>query len=204
MFTRNYWLYQASEFVGNTVLSKGNDTTKPKFIHVGGTVGADVYSGKTYGCYEPNNSRIYSALKSVKFVDYNRILSTSGTYSETTKFNYCTLFGSGTTPPTMDDYKLEGTVATNCTCSHTIESTISEDGSEGTMTVTYTITNNNDAEITIGEIGIFLEMYWLTGYSTCTNYPYLVERTVLESPITIPAGGVGQVTYTIRMNYPVE
>ena len=29
-----------------------------------------------------------------------------------------------------------------------------------------------------------------------------VERTVLETPVTIPAGGVGQVTYTIRMNYP--
>ena len=43
-----------------------------------------------------------------------------------------------------------------------------------------------------------------TGNSIYTTYPYLIERTVLESPITIPAnGGVGQVTYKIRMDYPV-
>lgn len=57
-----------------------------------------------------------------------------------------------------------------------------------------TITNNNETDITIGEVGIV--------YQTGSSYSVLFERTVLESPITIPAGGVGQVTYTIRMNYP--
>lgn len=30
-----------------------------------------------------------------------------------------------------------------------------------------------------------------------------INRTVFDTPVTIAAGGVGQVTYTIRMNYPI-
>ena len=56
-----------------------------------------------------------------------------------------------------------------------------------------TITNNNATDITIGEVGIVYQG---------SNTAALLERTVLDSPITIPAGGVSQITYTIRMNYP--
>lgn len=102
--------------------------------------------------------------------------------------------GTGTTPPTIDDYTLSGSAisTTNLSSSCSWSASVDEDGA--TYTSVFTITNNKSNDITISEVGLFM--------SDGTNFPYMVERTVLDSPVTIPAGGVGQVTYTIRMNYP--
>lgn len=203
MFTRNWWMYQAACNAGNEALASGTATEKPKYITWSGDVGADVYSGNEY---------VYRGLYSVTDMTSNPRFNysdfgnktVSGYYSPNRVWNgYGLLFGTDNTPPTVDDYKLAGDVITNCTYSKTTTSAITEDGSEGTLTNVYTITNNNDAEITIGEIGLYSEQCWQTAYSACTSYPVLCERTALETPITIPAGGVGQITYTIKMDYPV-
>lgn len=100
--------------------------------------------------------------------------------------------GTGTTLPTVDDYCLSGDRITTFTNSNAI--TTEANDNAFVITTLYTITNTADTAITIGEIGVF-------GY-TGNNNAVLLEHTVLESPITIEAGGVGQVTYTIRFNYP--
>ena len=103
--------------------------------------------------------------------------------------------GSGTKPATLDDYKLESRIMSglNSICS------VAPDENNNPCCV-YTITNVSDGPITIGEIGIYSTGYTRIGNSSpCT---ILIERTVLETPITIEPGGVGQITYTIRMNYP--
>ena len=104
------------------------------------------------------------------------------------------VLGTGNEPPALSDYKLSGDIVTGfgSTVSFSGENAGDETYSQGTAVMT--ITNNNETDITIGEVGIV--------YQTGSSYSVLFERTVLESPITIPAGGVGQVTYTIRMNYP--
>ena len=104
------------------------------------------------------------------------------------------VLGTGNEPPALSDYKLSGDIVTGfgSNVSFSGENAGDETYSQGTAVMT--ITNNNETDITIGEVGIV--------YQTGSSYSVLFERTVLESPITIPAGGVGQVTYTIRMNYP--
>lgn len=203
MFTRNYWLYQAAYFAGNTDLVY-SATVKPKYITWSGVVGDNVYSGKEYGGYlYPYHTK--SSMSNVQFTYSDFGVKTVSGYSSTSNFGgYGLVFGSGNEPATIDDYKLSGDVITGCAYSNAINHSMSDDGSEGAITATYTITNNNDEDITIGEIGLYSEMYWMTKQNTYTCYPVLWERTVLESPITIPAGGVGQVTYTIQMNYPVS
>lgn len=102
-------------------------------------------------------------------------------------------FGTGTTPPTLDDYCLSGDMIAGIVASCVFQE--NSDDSGCTLTMVYTIVNNNSSEITIGEVAAFCG----SGGST---KGFMLERTMLDSPVTIPAGGVGQVTYTIRMNYP--
>lgn len=105
-------------------------------------------------------------------------------------------FGTGTTPPTMDDYKLAGDVFTTHSTVASV-TTVHED-TLSTVTALYNVCNTGTADVTIGEIGLVSTIYQ---GSSGLGY-MMIERTVLDEPVTIPAGGVGQVTYTIRMNYP--
>lgn len=105
------------------------------------------------------------------------------------------MFGDGTAEVSKDDYKLSGNIIKTITASAKDQST-HNDGQVIKSTL-YTITNTGDNPITISEIGYFGYVGYDNTY-VCT----LVERTLLETPLTIQAGGIGQVEYTIRMNYP--
>lgn len=105
--------------------------------------------------------------------------------------------GTGTTPPTPDDYNLSGTQITKISSTYTDQGTTVENG-VATKTVIYTVTNTDTTDITIGEIALFSGMK----YSSSSTAAFMFDRTVLDTPVTIPAGGIGQVTYTIRFNYP--
>ena len=100
-------------------------------------------------------------------------------------------FGTGDTPPTLDDYKLSGDVISGISASVDIVCTDGNIDSEyAEIKIVYTVTNSNGEEITIKEVAL------------ATSSAIMIDRTVLDTPVTIPAGGIGQVTYTIRMNYP--
>lgn len=104
--------------------------------------------------------------------------------------------GSGTTPPTKDDYTWAGQLVTGYDYTVAVSNGTDDEGVY--TTAVYTITNNNTQPITIGEICLF----GIPGGSSDSSYKCLYERTVLESPVTIEAGGVGQVTYTLRADFP--
>lgn len=108
-------------------------------------------------------------------------------------------FGDGTTLPTPNDYKLSGNVITTFT--HTVVSITSTSNENGVSTTAlYNITNTGSEPITISEIGLFSQWYRTSNQD---YYAYLIDRTLLEVPVTIDPNGIGQITYTIRMNYPV-
>lgn len=108
-------------------------------------------------------------------------------------------FGDGTTPVTKNDYKLSGNIITTISTSVNKTFTSDDDNGGGTLSAVYTITNTGNNAITISEIGLF--NYWYhTNYSNYSTF--LLERTLLDRPITIEAGGVGQVTYSISTKYP--
>lgn len=84
--------------------------------------------------------------------------------------------GTGTTAPTLDDYALGNEITTGLSNSSAVASFTANNTKEYTAT----FTNETSNPIVINEVGIF-----------CYNYSdvkYLIERTVLSTPITIPAG----------------
>jgi len=106
------------------------------------------------------------------------------------------VLGSGTTPPTINDFRLESQITSGLHCS-----VASVYHSEGYVTRNITATNISDYEITIAEIGYQCQIY--TGENTTSGSKFvLMDRSLLQVPVTIPAGGVGVISYTIRINVP--
>lgn len=103
------------------------------------------------------------------------------------------IFGDGDTEPTEDDYTLSGNIITGIAYTSKVTRVI--ENNKNTRTVTYTITNNNSESITIKEIGYVGYAKYNSGYA----YSVLLDRELLENPITIEAGGVGQITYTVTI-----
>lgn len=112
-------------------------------------------------------------------------------------YNSGIILGSGTTPATADDYCLENSLIDQNISSYTTTVTNIETAN-GTKTVIL-IQNVGSSSITIGEIGVWtpLDMNGGTPAGRC-----LLDRTVLSSPITIEAGGIGQIEYTISSSSP--
>ena len=109
------------------------------------------------------------------------------------------VFANGNVPVSIEDYKQSGDALSNITVSCSVE--VVSDAKGQTITGNYTITNNATEPQTIGEVCIFSGILYRVGSYNQGKY-VMIERTVLDSPVTIPAGGTGQVTYTIRLDYP--
>ena len=110
-------------------------------------------------------------------------------------------FGTGTTPATASDYVLES-ILDNTKINVSVPSAVSYSRGDtyDEYSVTFGVTNKTAEAITISEIGLTAMPYKGSSSSGTTNYA-LVDRTVLDAPITIPAGQSKQITYTIRFNY---
>lgn len=107
------------------------------------------------------------------------------------------VLGTGTTPATSDDITLAGNVISTYTYTSSAVAQQTDNGYEATAT--YTITNTGTDAFTVSELCFFASAY---NSDSSSSGPMLLERTVLENPLTIEAGGIGVLTYTIRMNYP--
>lgn len=95
--------------------------------------------------------------------------------------------GTGTTEATENDYELE-VEATGLTC----DSVVTAISANDTKTYTATFSNSTANDITVAEIGFFCCSY------TGNNYDnFLLDRIVLDTPITIPAGESKAITYEL-------
>ena len=113
---------------------------------------------------------------------------------------YGVSFGTGTTPATVSDYFLESILTdTQISVSTPSEVNFSRYDTYEEYTVTFGITNRTAEAISISEVGLTANPY---RPSSGSNYVFaMVDRTVLDTPVTIPAGQSKQITYTIRFNY---
>ncbi len=112
---------------------------------------------------------------------------------------YGTFFGTGTTPPTRDDYKLESPITDGTLYSSVQTAPVQGfDEDHARLYVTHEVHNTGTEDITVSEVGIF-------GCARdSSNVIFLLDRTVLDTPITIPAGGQKSVTIAVRFDYPVK
>lgn len=141
-----------------------------------------------------NNTVTRGLYEGLGFVGMSEVLATSKTRARA-------VLGTGTTPPTFDEYSLSGEIITTITSIVASNSyTVEEDGVA--ITTTWTVSNTGTEAITIGEVGFYGAYKTAAAVSNSNMSAMLIERTVLDEPITIEAGGVGQVTYTVRLKYP--
>ena len=127
-----------------------------------------------------------------------RFLHTTTTFNSSTAGNGSNnsygagvYFGTGAVAPSFDDYTFSGDIIHTAQATTTVNTVNLDNGKS--ITGIYTITNTGVEEITIREVGLV----WAS-----STYRILLERTVLDTPVTIPAGGIGQVEYTITFNLP--
>ena len=105
-------------------------------------------------------------------------------------------FGSSATPESFDDYALGSIISGYLTKSAT---GIVTENQDGTLTIDYQIIISATADITIQEIGLFLPTSYQVVSSSSVNHGYyaLINRIVLDTPVTIANGSVGNITFSI-------
>lgn len=107
--------------------------------------------------------------------------------------------GSGTTPPTENDYTLESQI-TGFTASTPSKTLIVADN-KYKIRYDYSIQNDTGSTIVINEIGLFRNTaYSATKGGNAVGYPgglrsIMIDRIVLGTPITIPSGQAGTLRY---------
>lgn len=115
-------------------------------------------------------------------------------------------FGSGSTPATKADYKLESPITSGLRITNPYNLVWSDDGNgKHTAIADLIVRNTSEAEINIHEIGIFTPLSQTSSDSVsgCTFNNVLMERTVLDEPVTIAPGESKLVTYKITFNHTV-
>lgn len=105
-------------------------------------------------------------------------------------YNLYLKVGTGTATPTENDYELQ-TVNTDVSC----DTVIVGNSANYTKTYTATFSNPTNSDITVTEIGLYANIMY-----NCRGESYmdvLLDRTVLTTPITIPAGESKTITYEL-------
>ena len=104
--------------------------------------------------------------------------------------------GEGTIPPTVNDFQLNY-IYTDVSCN----SAVVGNSVNYTKTYTATFSNPRNTDITITEVGLYahtISRCIESGYISSAEYDdFLLDRTVLSTPITIPAGESKAITYEL-------
>lgn len=106
--------------------------------------------------------------------------------------------GSGNAPATLSDYDLDDQITTGLTGAVTVSTGIDTSGNIY-LNFDIVFTNTSNADITIREIGISDVIYCATsaGDTSPSSKHALVDRTILETPVTIAAGDNETIRYRI-------
>ncbi len=105
-------------------------------------------------------------------------------------------FGTGTTPPTADDYKLETDITGSFANINVAKSyNLVGDNYDVEALITFNGKNNTANDIILSEIGLCFTRNWING-NDYSNYPVMVYREVLDTPVTVAPNQT--VTFTLK------
>ena len=170
MFTKNF----KNLMVLNLLNSKGSSnsciidqTAKPTYTAIDGT-----------RLFDKNNTEKSATSLASTLSD---TLKTNSDYEATS----CLIIGTGTGTISENDYCLFNQCS-DCTCVSASSTTTSN------LTKSYTATfrNNSESDVTITETGIVGNIWVYNNF-----YKLLLEHTLLETPVIIPAGKTRTITY---------
>lgn len=158
MFTRNYYNWQEWYEKNIDLLGTTYTTTTD--------IGVKSLSGESFNVQVWQGNSIQEKLRNISYLK-----------------NMDIVLGTGETAATTADYALDNDITSDLGLSVSVAGNAADDG----LHVVFTIggTNGTGAEITIKEIGIVKGFYTSTGTTTTAS---LINRTVLDEPITLAAG----------------
>lgn len=167
MFTNNYYVLFKS-CVGGVAITQGATATD-------GTKQDVAISNNQGALFFPMN-----------------ITTTSSSYVSRSKTSSGWAFGTGQTPPTLDDYWLSGTQITTLE----IRSVIAEYTDKACeVKKTYTLQNTGTETVTIREMAAIASGY----KSYNSTFPTMINRIVLDTPLTLAPDEQGVITYTFTL-----
>ena len=157
--------------------SIGGNTASGK-IKVKNTQGQDRYLGNRFSSF-PNT--VYTSVQ--------RTVSSPGIY-----------VGTGDTAPTANDYCLEQMITSGISASSSSITSGLDDSGNPFVQYLFTITNTTSSDITIKEVGYSQYLYVSNSLNgDAVNYnTLLLDRTVLTTPVTVPANDSAAIKYTLK------
>ena len=191
MLTNNYYEYKKLMFSGSSAYA-GTHPTGIMFTDVRGSV---IGGNNNPGIYPDQSFRgdLGYWLNKARCRTFP-----TNTVNSNSHDSLGVYFGTGTTPATLADYRMERPIESGLSITNPSRYTFVDNGAgKWTFSASLVLTNTTGAEMNIYEIGI------VTPLGTSVSgawYPTLMEHTVLTEPITVPAGGAKLVTLTLTQN----
>lgn len=184
MFLQNYYnlINAVNASTGNTFASSSNGSYYFNYTP----------SGEVYIMTKPNGTRVNIGNSSIGDMACSRSmvfeaarLFTTDNPTSTSPPYIAIVFGSGTTPPTINDYKIESVISTLSCPTPTVVGSYDENNFY--YRTAYALTNTGNESVTINEYAYYV--YNGTGFAC-------VYREVLQQPLTIGAGETGTINIT--------
>ena len=173
--------------------------TKNFKVFVSTVFGRTTSSTETVSLPVPIKDVTGSEYSSLYFVTTNyNLFSVDGNHSTnltgTQAANSIQLFvGTNGSEVTENDYTIDDITTLSAVGSTSFVRAMSEDGYA--MTITRTLKNTSDADITIKELG----MVKSTAYKKDTSAKFLFAREVLPTPLVVPAGNSFTVSMVVKV-----
>ena len=105
--------------------------------------------------------------------------------------------GSGNTPATENDYTLQSFISSGITSTGTYSHNL--DGNNPYKGFTITLNNTTSSDITVREVGYAIACYTSNTLNNAGSQNYLlIDRTVLDNPLTVPANGTAVLYYELK------
>ena len=126
--------------------------------------------------------------------DWLTMFANANKYVATTQNSAGYAFGTGDTPPTLIDYWLSGELIPTISI---VAATITTDIADGVYMFknAITVSNSGANSIVINEMAIIANLY----YSSTSGTTGMLDRTVLDTPLTLAPGEQGVITYTFNL-----
>lgn len=114
--------------------------------------------------------------------------------------------GTGNTAATENDYALESPITSGMSGVVTVNKFIDASTNNPCVTYNMVLTNTTSSDVVVKEVGFYQQVALgaSAGATSTTNRTILVDRTVLDTPVTVPANGNAAIYYTLKTSYDFE
>lgn len=176
MITRNF-----KNLVALVLL--GNNTGPAAFLQAKTLEGTNIYLGPLFTMFPHNVS------KDVGFSVYSKGI----------------LLGTGITPPTENDYRMDTLITSGLKAGNVSSVYNVDDNGNPYMVMIFTLSNTTNADIVVSEVGYAQTVCSTRAYggiASNNNHMVLFDRTLLNTPVTVPANGDAVIEYAIKSIVP--